>query len=156
MSRLFFASNRDLPGISLLKAARNGHLTTIGDKTVQATEAIVPSTMFIGLTVVFGLYFWFRYRMRHDMQQTIRTAIEKGQELSPDIIDRMGNPRPVSNADLRKAVIWVASAAGIGAFGIAMGGIEEEVRSIMLGIAAFPLFIGVAYAILWRFAGGER
>ena len=119
-------------------------------------EVIVPMTMFIGLTIVFALFFWFRYRMRNDMQETIRTAIEKGQELSPEIIDRMGSPKPARNADLRKATIWIASALGIATFGIAMAGTDEEVPAIMLGIAAFPFFIGVAYAILWRFARSER
>lgn len=119
----------------------------------EVTEVIVPSVLFAGLTLVFGLFFWFRFRMRNDMQQTIRTAIEKGQELSPEIIDRMGNPKPSKNRDLRLALLWIASAAGIAAFGIAMGGIEPEVRHVMSGIAAFPFFIGIAYAIIWRFAG---
>lgn len=120
---------------------------------MAATEALVPMSMFIGMTIVFGLYFWFRYRMRNDMQLTIRTAIDKGQELSPELIDRMGSPKPARNADLRKALIWIASAAGIAVFGVAMADIEADVQSIMLGIAAFPFFIGIAYAILWQFGG---
>lgn len=122
---------------------------------MHAFEALIPVTMFLVLGTVFALFFWFRYRMRNDMQQTIRTAIEKGQELSPEIIDRLGSRKPHPDADLRKALIWVAAAAGVGAFGIAMGVYEDEVRNIMLGIAAFPFFIGLAHAVLWRFGSRD-
>ena len=66
---------------------------------------IVPVTFFVGLTTVFCLFFWFRYRMRNDMQKTIRTAIDKGQELSPEIIDRLGQPKPGKHKDLRVALV---------------------------------------------------
>jgi hypothetical protein len=124
-------------------------------ENIAVVESIVPSVLFAGTTLVFALFFWFRYRMRHDMHQTIRTAIEKGQELSPEIIDRMGEPKPSRNRDIRLALIWVAAAAGIAGFGVAMGGIEPEVRQVMSGIAAFPFCIGIAYGIMWRFAGRE-
>ena len=53
-------------------------------------EAIlVPIGFFAAITVMLSLFFWFRYRTRGDMQQTIRTAIDRGQELSPEIIDRL-------------------------------------------------------------------
>ena len=46
-------------------------------------EDMIPITLFMGLTVVLCLYLWFRFRTRSEMQTTIRTAIDKGQELSP-------------------------------------------------------------------------
>ena len=64
-----------------------------------------------------SLFFWFRYRTRGDMQQTIRTAIDRGQELSPEIIDRLGHPKAPRDRDLRLALIWLAIAAGLGLCG---------------------------------------
>ncbi|MDX1481524.1 MAG: DUF6249 domain-containing protein [Woeseiaceae bacterium] len=122
---------------------------------MHAFEALIPVTMFLVLGAVFALFFWFRYRMRNDMQQTIRTAIEKGQELSPEIIDRLGSRKPHPDSDLRKAVIWIGGAAGLAVFGIAMGVYEADVRQVMLGVAAFPFFIGLAYAVLWRFGSRD-
>ena len=116
----------------------------------------VPIIMFMGLTIVIGLFFWFRYRGRSDMQQTIRAAIEKGQELSPEIIDRLGNPTPLKDKDLRLALIWLALAAGLalsGFFAPDMSGMA--LRGSLAG-AAFPLCIGIAYLIMWRFTDNER
>ena len=67
------------------------------------------------------------------MQQTIRTAIDKGQELTPELIESLGSPqRPSKDRDLRHALIWLAIALGIALFGFAMGSIEEDVLHIML------------------------
>ncbi len=101
---------------------------------------------------VVGLIIWLRYRGRSDTQQTIRMAIDKGQELTPELIDRLGHPKPAKNRDMRLGVIWLAVAGAFGIFGQAIP--DDEANTILLGIAAFPLFIGVAYLIIWRF--GER
>ena len=116
-------------------------------------DELIGIVFFMGLTLVFALFFWFRYKMRHDMQQTIRTAIDKGQELSPEIIDQMGSPKPAPNRDLRLGMIWLGIAAGCAGFGVAFRPIETEVTQIFMGIAAFPLFIGLAFLLIWRFAG---
>jgi hypothetical protein len=114
-------------------------------------EEMIPITMFIGLTLVFCLFFWFRYRTRNDMQATIRTAIEKGQELSPEIIDRLGSPAAPKDRDLRLSLLWIAIALAMGVFAFLVPDRGEEVESALLGMAAFPLFIGIAYLIMWRF-----
>ena len=116
----------------------------------------VPIVMFAGLTVVVSLFFWFRSRGRGDMQQTIRSAIEQGQELSPEIIDRLGNPTPPKDKDLRLALIWLALAAGLALSGFFAPDPSGHAFPGAMAGAAFPLCIGVAYLIMWRFTGNER
>lgn len=111
----------------------------------------VPIIMFIAMAFVVSLFFWFRLRARSEMQQTIRAAIEKGQELSPEIIDRLGNPTPPKDKDLRLALIWLALAAGLALSGFfAPDPTGTAFRGTLAG-AAFPFCIGVAYLIMWRF-----
>lgn len=114
----------------------------------------VPIALFAGLTVIFTCFFWFRYRARGEMQQTIRAAIERGQELTPDLVESLGKPpRPSKDQDLRYALIWLAIAIGFSTMGAAIGAAEaeEEVFLIMSGVAAFPFMIGLAYLIMWKF-----
>ena len=84
------------------------------------------------------------------MQDTIRVALEKGHELSPDLIDRLGHPKAPKDRDLRLGIIWVAVAIGFALFSFAIP--EEDATRPMLGIAAFPFVIGVAYLLLNKFA----
>lgn len=115
------------------------------------SEMMIQITLFIGLTVVLCLFFWFRYRTRSDMQTTIRTAIEKGQELSPEIVDRLGSPKSPKDKDLRLALLWIALALGMCVFGSMIPDRGNEAQQVFLGMAAFPFFIGLAYLIMWRF-----
>jgi len=111
------------------------------------SEFMIPIVMFISMGVVFCMLFWFRYKTKEGMQQTFRAAMDKGQELTPEIIDRLGHPKPAKDKDLRLGVIWIAAALGIAAFGFGIPD-DDEVHRIFAGIAAFPLVIGIAYLIL--------
>ena len=119
----------------------------------MAEEIIVPVVMFIGLTVVFGLLFWFRYRARREMQETLRVALDKGQDLTPEIIDRLGHPKAAPDKDLRLGVLWLAVAAGLVLIGFAVPDHSGDALRGLLAGAAFPFAIGVAYMILHFFTG---
>lgn len=86
------------------------------------------------------------------MQETIRAAIDKGQELSPEVIDRLGHPKQPEDKDMRLAVIWLAIAVGLVLIGVAVP--EPEAFRGTLAGAAFPFTIGMAYLFLYKF--GKR
>lgn len=114
-------------------------------------DIVIPIVLFGGLTIVMCFYFWYRYRSRADAQQTIRLALDKGQELSPELVDRLGHPRASKDKDLRVAIIWLALAAGLVLIGFAVpDGGADALRGLLAG-AAFPFVIGIAYLIMWRF-----
>ncbi len=118
---------------------------------VDVVELLIPIVMFIGITVVLSLFVWFRFRVRNDAQATIRTAIEKGHELTPEVIDRLGHPRPHKDRDLRVSLIFFALAIALALFGLALGNFAHEAQLVFMGIAAFPFCLGVAFLIMWRF-----
>ncbi len=109
--------------------------------------------MFIGLTVVISLMFWFRYRTRTEVQQTIRRVLDKDVVLTPELLDRLGQPTAGKNADLRVATIWLSLAVALVLCGLAVG--DEEVMRGTLAGAAFPFCIGIAYILNWRFASED-
>ena len=116
-------------------------------------EILIPIAMFIGLTVVLCLFFMFRYKTRSEMQATIRTALDKGQELTPEVIDRLGTPKPPKDKDLRTSLIWFALAVGFVALGFGIPDDDKEAFRVFMGFSAFPFSLGVAYLIMWNFSG---
>ena len=117
----------------------------------------IPIVMFMGLTVIIGLFFWFRYRARGEMQQTIRAAIDKGQELTPELIESFGNPVQRSkDKDLRLALIWLAIAAGMVLCGVSVSYFAVEALYGLAASAAFPASLGIAYLIMWRYTEREQ
>jgi len=118
-------------------------------------DELIPVVMFLGLTVVFSLLIWFRYRARREMQETLRVALDKGQDLTPEIIDRLGHPKAAPDKDLRLGVIWLAIAVGLALCGFAVPDDSGEAFRGILAAAAFPFSIGVAYMILHTFSRGS-
>ncbi len=117
-------------------------------------EYMIPISAVVSVAVVLSLVFYFRYKARNATQQTIRTALEKGQALTPEIIESLGQPKRPPKADLRLGLIWLAVGVGCGAFGFILG--EEEAVRPFLAIGAFPFIIGLAYLVIHWFNGTER
>lgn len=110
---------------------------------------MIPIVMFIAIAVVFIALFWFRYKSRTQLQETIRIAMDKGIELSPDMIDRLGAPKQPKAKDLRLGVIWMSLAVALGLIALVNPGGEPEAVSGILAGAAFPFSIGSAYLLLF-------
>jgi hypothetical protein len=109
-------------------------------------ELYIPIVLFICLAVVFGLFLMFRYRARADMQMTVRSALDKGQELTPELVERLGQPKPAPHADLRRALIWIAVGVGFALFGYILD--EDDAVRPLIAVGTFPTVIGIAYLIL--------
>ena len=112
-------------------------------------EVWIPLSMFIGLALVLSLWVWFRYKAKRDLQVTIRTAIEKGQGLSPELIENLVNPPVSPQRDLRRGIISVGVAVAFALFALFIG--EEDAFGPLMGISMFPLSIGAGYLLMHRF-----
>ena len=120
-------------------------------------EELIPIVMFVSLAVVMIALFWFRWRARDGMQQTIRMALDKGHELTPEIIDRLGNPTPGKYKDLRLGIIWLAIALGLALTALAVGSFAAEALQGTLASAGLPFAIGVGYLLIYFLTGkGEK
>lgn len=113
------------------------------------TEEWIGLAAVLGPVLLIALFFVLRFKSRRDMQDTIRTALDKGQDLTPELIDRLGHPKDPKDKDLRLAVIWLALAIGLVLIGVAVPD-PDAFRGTLAG-AAFPFTIGIAYLLLHIF-----
>ena len=115
---------------------------------MELYEFLIAFTAIGGPVLVLCIFLYLRHRNRVELQTTVRQALDKGQDLTPELLERLGEgPRP-PDGDLRRGILAVTIALAVGAFGLAIG--EEDAVGPLLGIAAFPLFIGIAYLALWK------
>ena len=97
---------------------------------------------------------YFKSVERQKMADTLRIAIEKGQPLPTEVIDAMSsNVRspalPASpQRDLRTGIIWMGVGVGLAAFAVAVSFEDADALYPVLGFAAFPIFIGLAFITL--------
>jgi hypothetical protein len=114
-------------------------------------EIFIPITFFATIALVIWLIVSFRHRGRADKQQTIRLALEKGAELTPELMKSISEPEPAKNRDLRSGLIWLSLGVGLALCGLAVPDPSGNALRGCLSGAAFPFSIGVAYLIMWRY-----
>ena len=117
-------------------------------------EAIfIIGIIFGSISAIIIVPFWLRSQERMRVQETLRAAIESGQAMPTEVMENAArniNIRPVPSAsrDLRTGIIWLGVGLGFVAMGIALGYEEPESTIPMIAVAAFPVFIGLAFIAL--------
>ena len=120
---------------------------------MDGAAVLVPLAFFACVAAIFILPAHFKSKERERMQDTLRAAIEKGQPLPPEVIQAVtsgGKFLSTRTQDIRRAVIWLAVAGGIGTIGAIIGwheGYDGE-HMVPMAFAAIPLFVGLAYLVL--------
>jgi len=124
---------------------------------------------FIGFFAIFAVFgtitaiilgpTYLKSREKREMQQVVRHAIDKGQPMPPELIDAMTKDvqrrLPSKSRDIRQGIIWTAVGVGIAAFAIIndlsdFGGRDWDSNfgGGLLGVAAIPITIGLAFLVL--------
>jgi hypothetical protein len=120
-------------------------------------EAVfIIAIIFGSIAAVCIVPFYLRSQERIRIQETLRAAIEKGQPLPTEMMATMETAArnvnlraaPSPSRDLRTGIIWLGVGLGFVAMGVALGYEEPESTIPMIALAAFPVFIGLAFIVL--------
>ena len=115
---------------------------------------LIVGIIFGSIASLFLVPRYFKSVERQKMAETLRLAIEKGQPLPTEMIEAMSsNVRspglpPSPARDLRTGIIWLGVGIGFGVLAMAISFEEPDFLYPMLGLAAFPTFIGLAFVAL--------
>ena len=110
---------------------------------------LVPIVSVTVIGIVLIAFFHYRAKNRGQLQTTIQQAVDKGNELTPELIDRLAGPKPGPDRDFRRGLIWLAVGVGFVLFGAIIQ--EEDAFRALSAIGMFPLLIGSAYMVMWKF-----
>jgi hypothetical protein len=120
----------------------------------------IPITFFAMVVGLVWLFQHFALKKRIEAFQTLRFAIEKGQTITPETLESMARmSSPI--ADLRRGIVFVSIALGFAAFAVILAGNRTgdewpEVMRGLLGVATFPLFVGLGFLGLHFFANESK
>lgn len=118
----------------------------------MGVEVIVPVALFGMIAAIVLVPAWFKTRERRDLQETVRHALDKGQALPAELVETIARstrkPQATAHTDLRTGVIWLAIGAGIATFAVLTGYEDGDALRPLLGLAAIPGFLGLAFIIL--------
>lgn len=110
--------------------------------------------VFGSFTAVCVMPGYFKARSQREMQKTIRAAIAQGQAFPAELVDVLTRDvrkgLPTRSRDLRRAILFIAAAAGLALLGqfsnLKINATDGHVlQNGMLGVACVPLMFGLAY-----------
>jgi hypothetical protein len=124
---------------------------------VPAVMVPVAGMIFVGAIVITPMV--LRSQERQRMHNTLRRLHEEGQTITPEMLQALTPDDPWSRvpqsatSDLRRGLILMAVALGMVCLGFAigMGGPRIDPVWPLIGAAAFPGLIGVAFLFMWMF-----
>lgn len=122
-------------------------------------EILIPLAFFAMIAAIVIVPRYLKSIERQKLQDTLRASIEKGAELPPEVIAALTSdvkPQPSPYRDLRTGVIWLGVAIAFVALGVAVSFDQPDALYPLLGIAAFPGFIGLALIALSFVQRGRR
>jgi hypothetical protein len=119
----------------------------LGDLMAIPIVAIVFTTLFGAPVMVVAAIMFFSYLKSRSLHRTVRTMVEKGQEVPAALFA----PPPVIRArsDLRRGVVLLMVGFGLMIF---FGAVNDwEGGSWSLGV--IPFLIGLGYLLVWKLEG---
>lgn len=114
-------------------------------------EILIPISLFAMIAAIVIVPRYLKSLERQKLQDTLRASIEKGAALPPEVIEALTSDvkKPSPYRDLRAGIVWLGIAVGFAAMGFAVSFEEPDALYPMLGVAAFPGFIGLALIALY-------
>ncbi|WP_323847191.1 DUF6249 domain-containing protein [Microbulbifer magnicolonia] len=117
---------------------------------------LTPFALFLLVGSGLWMILHFRHKSNAEAQQTIRLAVDKGNDLTPELVKQLVNRAPHPKRDIRFGTMWIAVAIGLALMGVLVPDPSNHALRGLLSIAAIPLMIGIAYLAIYRFTGRTR
>jgi len=109
---------------------------------------MIPIILFICTALVVWSFFFYGAKAKKEQQETLQKMIETGQTLSPELIASIARPADNDQAkDFSRGVLLISLALAI----VLYGWFAIDIESEFIGLGFFPLTIGLAYLLIWKF-----
>lgn len=121
---------------------------------------LIVFIVFGSIASLFLVPSYLKSRERSRLHDTLKASIEHGQPIPPEVIAAITSDVKVKapaspTRDLRTGIIWLGIAVGLAAFGFAISFEEPDALYPLIGFAAFPGFIGLAFIAISFFGRGK-
>ena len=108
----------------------------------------IPIVMFIVIGIGVLGYFYWNHKNRASIMETVQKAIDKGSELTPELMMQLGatgNPRI---RDMRRGIVFLS--LGIAGLLCSLFFPDPDVVNGIRAGSVFPLMLGIGFLIVWK------
>ena len=87
---------------------------------MEVSGVWVPISLFVSVAVVICMIVYFHFRSRTEYQKTVRAVVERGQQLTPEFLERLNVPILQAIVATSPRAQWKAAAGGLSPIDTAM------------------------------------
>jgi len=108
----------------------------------MVNEFWIPIVLFLSIFGIVAVTLFFNSKREYSRQETIRAAIERGQELTEDVVKSLTPPKS-NNSGLAFGLPCAGLGIALLIFGLGIGEAEAAWASV------FPFFFGMGFIVFW-------
>ena len=103
--------------------------------------------LLIGSITIVGLFLSHARRMKP--HQVLEKSIDKGYELTPEVLEKVSQVKSPRERDLRRGIILISISLALFFFSFVIPD-EDEARVVFRAMSLFPFFTGGGFLLMWR------
>lgn len=109
---------------------------------MDGVEVLVPLGSFVMIVAIVVVAVWGGVQSKKEINETLRRAIDSGQQLSPEALSALQKPERPASQDLRSGVILTALAVGFGLCSVVFGNGDFGEDGAGRGFAIAAIIVG--------------
>jgi len=103
--------------------------------------------LLFGAVVIIGLFLSHARRMKP--HQVLEKSIDKGYELTPEVLEKVSQVKTPKDRDLRRGITLISISIAVFLFSYAIPD-EDDAKIFFRAMALFPFFIGCGFLLMWK------
>ena len=111
-------------------------------------EALIPISAFIATALVIIVCLYVSHKNKTQIQETIRLSLDKGDALTPELLESLGTSGSARVKDLRRGVILAAIGVACILGGLIANDVDAFTGFSIIGM--FPLLVGSGFLLVWK------
>lgn len=108
----------------------------------------VPVVLFIVTGFCTIGFFYFNYKSRNAIMETVQKSMETGSDLTPDLLAKLGAAINPKARDMRRGIVLLS--IGIACLLCSLFFIDAEVISGIRAGSMFPTMMGLGFLLVWK------
>ena len=112
------------------------------------SDELIPMVLFIVIGFITLGFFHFNAKNRQSIMDTVQKAIDRGGELTPELLTKLGAAVSPRARDMRRGIVFLA----LGVAGLLCSLFFTDTHFVS-GIRAgsmFPLLLGAGFLLVWK------
>ncbi|MFK8013239.1 MAG: DUF6249 domain-containing protein [Marinicellaceae bacterium] len=112
------------------------------------SEAIIVGLMILLVAGVIYTFMNNSYKVKIKTHDVLEKSIDKGYELTPEMLKSLSQTKSPKMLDLRRGIILLCIAFATFAFGYIIP--NDEGATIFRALSLFPGFVGAGFILVWK------